>query len=239
MADWIKPLVQLQAIDLKISDCHQAITEVPVKQQDMKAQIEVLELQVAQTWERVKEIDGELKRIELDVQTNENKAQQLHDKSSMVKKNDEYKAILSQVDQTRQLISELEDRQLELMEEVEEAHSKHSACKKEVAEKSKELLAAIAALEESLTMLNAELEKLQQRRAKAASKAPEEELNKYERIKKSHGGKRVVMAPLSEDGHCGRCHLKVTPQERSCALKGEFETCTNCGAIAYSDKLAQ
>lgn len=126
----------------------------------------------------------------------------------------------------------LEDRILELLDQVEALRRQDAARQAACRELEERLAAHIAEFEAARSRLDADIDGLAAQRAERASAVDPRLLKKYESIAAQEGGIGMV-AILS--GHCGGCWNDVPAQFVSRIRLGQVVTCERCHRILYLD----
>jgi predicted nucleic acid-binding Zn-ribbon protein len=159
---------------------------------------------------------------------------------NLVKENDAFKALLSEIENDKKIKDEMETAELVLLEELDRASSadKEAQSVLKAAETAKN--AEVAALEASARELTSRLEAARAQRASAASAIDAGLLEKYEAIRSGRGGLAVV-AVHEEPGtgklSCGGCHMALTPQKAVDVKKHDsFTICADCRRLMYLER---
>lgn len=180
--------------------------------------------------------DG-LRRIERAIKENEGEIEKLNEasrklltQSAMVKKNNEYQAMMADIEAKKNAVSDIETKILELLDQAESAQQGIAAAEKELAVTQKSVKAEMADLVELKQELEEDIgEKLKLRKA-YESKIDTQTLSVYHRL--LEGGKGEPVAMINQ-GVCSFCRLKVPPQTINNAKKGVLTLCDNCSHILY------
>ena len=231
MKEWIKSLLELQECDLKIRRLTTRLEMIPIEIQKLESEIESDKAALQKRKEAGMSNELEIKQVESDIMKYNDEIERLQKQSVMVKKNDEYKALMLEIENAQKHISDLETRELELMEEKDEF--KRNWKKEEAVTKNKEnmLNEEKAELAELETTIKKEIESLQNARKTLCSNISSSSLlDKYTRLLNKGVGQPLVEI---HEGNCGNCHLKLTPQTVNSARKGEEVPCENCGHLLY------
>jgi predicted nucleic acid-binding Zn-ribbon protein len=128
-------------------------------------------------------------------------------------------------------VSQLEDQELELMEQIEPLDAELASLatrRNELDGRASGLRAQIAEAEVSL---DAELAAVRAERATAAAGIDPELLDRYETLRPQSGG--IAIARMV-GGHCGGCHLALSAMEVDRIRKlppEEPATCEECGRL--------
>ena len=230
MNEWITDLLALQDLDLKIRNLNLRIDTIPSEKKRLDSLVKdaVSDVEVAKDGLRwieraIKENEGEIEKL------NE-ASRKLLTQSAMVKKNNEYQAMMADIEAKKNAVSDIETKILELLDQAESAQQGIAAAEKELAVTQKSVKAEMADLVELKQELEEDIgEKLKLRKA-YESKIDTQTLSVYHRL--LEGGKGEPVAMINQ-GVCSFCRLKVPPQTINNAKKGVLTLCDNCSHILY------
>jgi uncharacterized protein len=144
------------------------------------------------------------------------------------------KALSSMVDEVEHLrrrISDLEDAELEVMEQLESATSARARLGDEAAELDSKLSDAVARRDRALASIDADVAERQAERVKLAPLIPADLLALYVKIGAGHGG---VGAAELRQRRCTGCQLEVNIAELqvyAAAAEDEVLRCEECSRI--------
>ena len=180
----------------------------------------------------VKELETKKKLIETEIGLAEQKLAKYRTQQSMVRKNDEYQALGHEIETTQAAISALEEQELGVMYQIDEAKKRFAAAEAVLKQNISGHEGKIRTLREREASLSAELKSAVGDVATARAPLEEPNLRVYDRV-----AKRQHPACLAiRGGKCSGCHLKVSGEVESVARKGEaLATCDQCGRIVYWD----
>ena len=189
--------------------------------------------EVAAAANAAKKIELNRKSVESEIEKLNGENKKLQQQSSMVKKNTEFQAMLGTIALNNKKIGELESRELELMDEFEEAkkayrklRQNNEAAVNAIRAEFDELVAFAGDLKKEIAQLKAE-------RPADVRGVDAETLSRYNRLLNAKDG----IAPLVkvENEICGSCHLRVTRQAMTNMQKGAVTSCENCMHFIYLD----
>ena len=144
------------------------------------------------------------------------------------------KALSSMVDEVSHLkkrISDLEDAELDVMEQLEAAVTDRETLRGRMAQVDNDLVETIAERDRQLAALDGEIGGLRAERAGLAPLIPPDLLTLYDRIGASHGG---VGAAELRQRRCTGCQLEINAADLrafSAAPEDEVLRCEECGRI--------
>jgi hypothetical protein len=231
MQEVIEKLLVLQDRDRKIHRVQQELAHISPERESLRAKAATTQSQLEAAKNRVKQIESERKRLELDVEAKKSQIEKYANQQLQTRKNEEYKALAHEIETCKTDINKIEDGEIVLMEQAE-------AAQKEVVRANGEANAAkklgddqVAQLDQREENLKKELAELQNGRTELATVVDESARSRYERLLKSKGDNVVVGI---NHGVCGGCHMKLPPQILiSCKSQKEIVSCNNCGRILY------
>jgi uncharacterized protein len=231
MLDVIEKLLVLQDRDRKIVRVKEELTHIPLERRQLETKLAGAQAQLDAGKNRVKQIESDRKKLELDVDAKK----QLIDKYSLqqfqTKKNEEYRALAHEIEMCKEVITKLDDQQLELMEQAEAAQKVVASASVAAAEARKALESRLADLAAREQNLQKELSTLDSNRSGLAEAVDPAVRSKYERLFKQKGQNVVVGI---QHGVCGGCHMQLSRATVvACQAEQEIVTCTNCGRILY------
>ncbi len=227
----VEKLVLVQNHDQKILAINKELAGIPLKEEDCKDKLVEDEKATAAAKLTLQEVEVAINSLEIDVQTRKDSINKLKTQQFETKKNEEFWAMGEDIKRYEGEITELEEKEIELMEQAEElgvVYEKAKASLEEVQETVAEDLESLAALQKNLESEKAvESEK----RSKAIEPVDEDSLELYDRLFKAKNGFAVVGLT---DGACRGCHMRVI-QSTVVDVKAEkaIAHCENCGRILY------
>lgn len=231
MLDVIEKLLVLQDRDRKILQAQDELAHVEPERRELQTRASSTQARLDAAKLRGKQIESERKKLELDAAAKQQQIDKWATQQLQTKKNEEYKALQHEIDHGKQVISGIEDQELELMEKADLVQQEVVEAQKMATEAKKVVDAKIADLGAREKNLQSELAKLQSNRAELAAVVDEEARTKYDRLLKSKGGNVVVGVSHHS---CGGCHMKLDRGTVvQCQANQEIVSCNNCGRILY------
>jgi uncharacterized protein len=231
MKQWIEDLLRLQDNDLTIRRLTTRLEMIPIEISKIERDIETEREELKKRKEAGMSTELEIKQVESEIMKQNDEITRLQKQSVMVKKNDEYRALMKEINNAQAKISNLETRELELMD-LKDAFKKTRKNEERITQdKENTLNEETQDLQDIEVRLKKEINNLNAGRNLLCDKIKEELLGKYTRLINKGVGKPLVEV---HDGNCGNCHLKLTPQTVNTASKQEQIPCENCGHLLYS-----
>jgi uncharacterized protein len=175
-----------------------------------------------------RDMDGEVQLVRTKIAKHKD---QLYE----VKTNDQYKAMLHEIEGEEAKIRSIEDRILEEMSEAEQLDSYVRDAAARLESERARVAGEIKQLEGERATDEAERGRLQGRRKALTGGLSAAMLQIYERARKSRG---TAVVPVI-DASCSGCHVKLRPQfYNEVRVSDDLRTCESCGRILFYLELA-
>lgn len=233
MEDVLDNLVRIQELDDEIKSTTTTINDIPQKITHLEKEIEKLISSVQNNKNRIQEIKKLYKMKEGDLAENENKINKLNSQTFAVKTNEEYRAILNEIDYLKKENKKREDEMINLLEEEERLKSTTHKLEYETSELIDNKKNEIATLKKTKEEL---IEK--QKQAKISfeehfNKLPQDMKTIYKRI--SNVRDRAVC--VITNNTCTGCYANLTHQfMNELRKRNKLLLCDNCGRILIFKK---
>ena len=226
----IEKLLELQVADQEIRKLREEIAELPKRIAVIEQKLAGTKAQLDKARAAAKADDANKKKYESAIQDLQSKISKYRDQSLDVKTNDQYKALLHEIQFAEQEIRINEDRILEVMVNVEvrerEVKAAEAELKAEMAEieKEKEDARRVTAEDEKkLAEWNAKRDALRQG-------IDGDLLRRYERVMKFRGSGLAEV----RDHKCMGCQVMLRPQTYNEVRNGEqLMYCDSCQRVLY------
>jgi len=231
MLEAIEKLLVLQDRDRRIVRTQMELTGIAPQRQTLLAKSAGTQAELDAVKLRSKQVESDRKKLELDAEAKKQQIEKYSLQQFQTKKNEEYRALAHEIELCKEVITKLEDQQIELMEQAE-VLQKQTAEAAKVAQAAKQVVdETITALADREVNLQKQLAEYQSNRDALAAAVDEGVLAKYQRLFKQRGDNVVVGI---EHGVCGGCHMKLPVQTLvSCQAQSAVNTCPHCGRILY------
>lgn len=224
-------LLKLQAEDMRARDLNIRLVSIPKELDKIIARRDQITAVNNAAAEKVKKMELAIKSAESSIQLLNAESTKLQQQSALVKKNNEYQAMLAGIQQNKEKIAGIEEDLLLKFDQLELLKAEADKVKRSNAVEMRAARTEFEELLEFSKSCKAELARLKAARPALAEKVHPEMLSRYERILKGRdAGEPLVKV---ENGSCGHCHMKVTLQTLNQLSKGELETCDNCQHLLY------
>lgn len=233
MSHPLEPIVALQKRDRRLIKIMREVRDIPQRKQDIEAQLagSTQKLEIANT-DR-KQIEASLKEIELEVETLKETIIKYKNQQMDAKTNEQYRAFVKEIGTAEREISELEEKELVLMETLERVKGYVQDCTERLAAERAGIADELAELDEREAELKEQLQAMKEDRQRCSANIDPELLRKYTRIMNNKRDYAVVF--VEAGGHCGGCHMKLPPQVIHDARNPtKIVACNFCGRIVYN-----
>lgn len=232
MLDEISNLLVLQERDRALFELESQIARAPAAKAEILAKIAEAKADFKKRQDEVKNLESARMQMRSDRLANEEKISKLKIQQALVKKNDEYQALLKAIENAQNSNSENEERELELLFKIDEAKAQLEISAQSHAQTLKTFEAELEKFEKSYRALLAQLDEAGFKVRDAEKNCSQNFLEAYEFAKKSKKGFPIV-CPVSE-GKCSGCHLKISGSaEAELKRSSEPVFCENCGRIIF------
>ncbi len=232
MNDVLQKLLELQEVDSGIQEKNQRLEEIPREIKSLESMLVEEREREKQTKDTLKSTTVKRRETEVIIDQLETRMQKYQGQVLDVKTNEEYNALLHEIDGVKKDIREYEDEVLGLMETIEEVEKEVARVEKSLEEASERSEAEKRSLEEERGRILREREALEARRDSIASSVQDRALERYERVR-AHIQVRPIVE-VTEGGFCGGCFAQITLQRQSEIRNSRtLMSCENCGRIVY------
>jgi predicted nucleic acid-binding Zn-ribbon protein len=231
LSEQLELLCRLSEIDDELSELLLEHEELPEQVSELEQQKTSILQAVADRQQAFDDAVSARKHAERDLEDLTIKLKDLEAKRLQIKTNEEYAALLLEIEHTRTAISEAEDTILKGLETAEEEASAIEKAKAEADSAARILEEKISALKMELGRVDDEVAVKRDERLRIATRVDKPLLGKYERILESKGD--TAMACVA-GGVCSGCRIKLPPQMVIEVRRADrFIECQSCGRILY------
>ncbi|MBT5901395.1 MAG: hypothetical protein HOH58_04725 [Opitutaceae bacterium] len=226
----IEPLLILQDREQSRRSLSQNLAAVPGDRARVQARIDAEKNAIEAAKAEWRELETSKKLLETEIGSAEDKLGKYRTQQSLVKKNDEYQALGHEIETAEAEISKLEERELEIMYEIDSSKERFAAAEKKLQDNIADHESKLAVLAEREASLTAELKAAEGTVEVARGDLEVKSLRLFDQI-----APRTFPACVAvEGGKCGGCHLRVSGEAEGVARKGdELGRCDQCGRIIW------
>ena len=226
-------LLELQTMDRRIRETRDRIESYDPLLEEVEAPAVRLAEAVGVTEKRVRDLKLEERRLRLAAEEKEARVHRLEDRLNLVRTVREEAAVQAELgllrralDQEEQEVVNLLDQISRFEERLENQQSDMEEARSAVGPRRDELLA-----EREVAL--AEVSSLEAGRGEFAAAIDTRYLRAYDHL--AQGGRRVAVAPMTEDGACGACFSVIPLQlQNEVRTRAPLIRCEGCGVIVTS-----
>lgn len=223
--------IHLQDLDRRITELQREVASLPrhiaAIEKTLESHIRKLEADRA----ALAANQRERKRLEGDIQTQEQQVSKFRDQMLQAKTNEQYAAFRNEIEYCEKEIRKFEDRILDRMAESEPLEQNVKTAETDLNREKQQVEAEKLATRQRTAEDQKQLRELQGERGKAVAGMSSQVLSAYERIRKARKGIAVAEAV---EGRCSACHMALRLQFFQDLRRGDqVMFCESCGRILY------
>ncbi len=228
----LEKLIELEKVDREISRLSEEIAALPKRVAAIESKLADDKAEVEKAKAAIKANEASRRKHEADIQSFQQKIIKYREQSSSVKTNDEYRALMHEVEFAEKQISACEDKILEFMISLESEEKNLKAAeadlKTETAAVEKEKVEARNRTAEDEKLLVG----LNQQRDVLRREVTDSALAHYDRVMRQ----RKTAIAEARDSKCQACYVMLRPQIwQELKMTQQMITCSSCGRILYYD----
>lgn len=228
----LEKLIELEKVDREVVRLSDEVAALPKRVAAIEEKLAEHKAAVEKAKARIKNNEAARRQLEADIKGFQEKIVKYRSQSSSVKTNEEYRALMHEVEFAEKQISGCEDKILELMIslEAEEKALKQAEAelKAESADVEKEKAEARVRTAEDEKLLAG----LKEKRASLRSGVNDSALAHYDRVMRQ----RKSAISEARDQKCMACFVMLRPQTwQEIRNNEQIVTCSSCGRILYFD----
>jgi predicted nucleic acid-binding Zn-ribbon protein len=214
-----------------LASCEERITQLTGEVERLPGAIGEAEAKASQARavidaerEAITGLEHDRRERETELQDAEVQRNKFRSQTAMVKTNAEYHALLGEIDQTTARISELEEKILVAMDQVDERSEKQKGLEREQEELERGHQAHAAELKAQLEKARQEIAALEPERDSVLKGLEPEPRNHYNRMRSAKGtGITRIHGRV-----CAACHRDIPFEMINRVIAGEWQTCPSC-----------
>jgi uncharacterized protein len=231
MLDVIEKLLTLQDRDQRLRSFQTEIAHLPEERKTREKQLADSATRLEKAKIRAKEIEIEKRNLEIEAGSKRDAIARYKQQQLQTRRNEEYSALAHEIEAAEKTVTALEDRELDLMEELETLHPQIVAAEKAHAEERSKIEHLLAGLESKKSNLETRIAELKSEHDRLAELLDESIRDVYLHLFRTKHG--LAVATLEHE-FCMGCHMKVTAQTavQVRAARGIIH-CPQCGRILY------
>ena len=221
-------LLKIQSLSDEVEDTKNQLSQIPKEIAKLEKQINAREEELKTAESRIVDLKKTYKLKEIEIADNEGKMEKLNTQTFAVKTNEEYRAILNEVDFLKKRNKEIEDEMIGFMEEEEKLNNSIDAIRTETKEYTDATQARITELKKKNESLTEQQETAAAKFDDYFNQLPDDVKTLYKRIAKVRD--KTVCAIV--DNTCTGCYANLTHQFlNELKKRNRILVCDNCGRI--------
>jgi hypothetical protein len=236
LLEGLQQLIDLQVLDAELVSARAEQGEIPALREHRAEEGSIAQQKIETSTELTRSAEAEQRQVETTLQDQEALVLKLEGQTSQVKTNEAYTALLSEIEQAKEAISEAETQILEGMERIEEAGVAQRGAENGAAEVYKRIEVEEKACDERERALAARIAELDGARSETTARVPAELLEQYDKIATR---RRPAVVTVSAE-ICLGCRVDIPPQLFVELIRGKtLIQCGNCHRILIHERNLQ
>jgi len=228
----LERLIELQEVDAALARLNAEIATFPKRVAAIETKLNKAKAQIEKVKAAAKAGDLAKRGYEGDIQTQQQKISKYKDQSLNVKTNEEYKALLHEINFAEQNIKGLEDKILEVMMDADTKKDELKVAENELRSETAEIEREKEQARQVTAKDEAELKTINARRDEIRKSVDDTTLAHYDRVLKFRGSGIAV----EKNGMCMGCRVYLRPQVlQHVHTNNEIIFCDQCQRILYSE----
>jgi len=227
----IRLAIRLQTLDDRVAVLTKEIAALPKHVAEIEQKLDSHNRRLEADKAALAANQRDRKKLEGDIQVNEQKITKLRDQMMGAKSNEVYRAFQHEIEFCQHEISRIEDRILDLMGESETLDTNVKSAQASLEVERKDVNAEKKQAEERTAADRKEIETLMAERAGIIKEMTPSVASEYERIRKGRAGVAIAEAV---NGRCSRCNIVLRPQFlQELKRNDQIMVCESCRRILY------
>ena len=232
----MEKLIELQGIDTKLKDINDLLGDLPSKVEGLNQQEESMKTSLNENKSRLKELEVEMHKREVDIAQIDEKVNKLKDQLFLVTNNKQYDALMTEIDHFKDKKSTFESEVIGFLEEKEQLTGSIGTMESELGDLTDDLQQRRGKLESAISDSADEKLSLEKQRKERIDKIDINIISAYNKVMGARGGLAVV--PIVGSG-CGGCGAHIPPQTITEVRAGSaIHRCDMCGRFLYNEEIS-
>ena len=229
MTEELEVLWSLHGLDEQVATLQVALQRHPAERKGLEQRIGAERVHLETHKQKIGSHQLKRRELERDIESLGAEERKFQSQLPMVKKNEEYTALLSEIQRAKARRSDRETELLVLMEEEDQTSREKPAVERALAAVEAEAAARRREIDAEEGKEREALARLEAERSALMARLPVATRSRYERTRTSKDGRAVV--PILK-GACGGCYRNQPPQVLQEARRGDrLLVCEGCGRL--------
>ena len=226
----IEKLIELQGLEIRIRQAAARIEQLPREMAALEEELGATRALLEQQEAVLGRIAAERRRMEGEIQIIEERISKYRSQLSEVKTNEQYKALLHEIDFHGERIGKMEDEILVNMEREEGLRAERLLLEQQLGKESAQVARETKAAQKEIEETRIELDRRQGEADALIALITPEVYETYRKIASVRKG--VALARAGEN--CRGCHVRIRPSVLGRVMSGkEIVYCDTCARILY------
>jgi predicted nucleic acid-binding Zn-ribbon protein len=231
MEEQLSLLIQLQEIDIKIRSIAEQKSQLPETLAALERRRSESKEELDKTKEALQAAQKNKRDRDKDLEVGAQKVEKLKARTSEIKTNKEYQALLKEIESAEQENKAIEDEILVLMERIDASTASIMMAEKKARDNEAAIMAEQKEHEDAFVKLDEELREAEHHRQEMAVRIEPLVFAQYQKLIASKAGIAIVEA---RGESCSGCYMSIPPQVFVNVKKNNsIITCPQCGRILY------
>lgn len=231
----VERLWELQNVMSILAEKEKALASKPDSFAEVDKEYQNTNTQMTRLEQRIEELSRERRKLDGELQDAQQVLKKYQAQLMLVKNQVQYSAAWKEIDTARKKLKELEDADLKVMGDLEDAENQLKSLKESLVPLKSRFDQEYDAWQSSLGGLRAEIEKIRQKVSGIEQAIPENIRQQFHRIFRQRQG--VAVARVVHDS-CSGCRVRLRPSAVQQVRRGEVVSCEGCGRIIYLERVA-
>lgn len=231
-SELIRQLLVLQEADVRAAELERDVKRIPMEIEVIEDKIKAQQSRLQDAEDAIKAQETKRKQLDTEVEAIEAKIIKFKTQQLEVKKNEEYQALTHEIEAAEANISELEDKELTLLMEIDAAKETLEVLKVDVGETVSGFQSQISALKKQEAECREQITEAREQFKSAVAKTDAKAKSEYDNVKRS--GKKAPYVVDLKGNVCNGCHLRIS-NDNIAAVRDQSRIvrCDNCGRIVF------
>lgn len=228
----MRNLLALQDLDKKINVCKQREIEIPKQKSKFDIHRKRLQSELAERENTLTKLTLEQKECEGSIELRQVQIQRYNEQLNAIKKNEEYQALLHEIEREKKQIAIHEERILAILIESDESKECLEEDKKRIKSETEGIDSECAVIDDELKVAVRHRMELDSEREPIITRVADALMTRYDRLCRNYKMGPVVV-PISGEV-CTGCHMHILAQVANEVMAGnKVHGCQHCGRLLY------
>lgn len=244
--EFFTAIVEVQKIENEILIAEKDLNNTNNKINDIEENFKLKNNNLEEKISEIKDLNSQKKLLENEILEAEEKIKKHQIELNQVKKNEEFRALLKEIDDIKKHKDEFETKAIEIMELIDIKNKELSSMKQELIEIEKDKNKNIEILKNDREKLLKKIDVLKNKQDEIKKTISDATLlNRVENLLKNKNRMAIVKAKINivkkgkaevEEYFCSGCNMKLTFNDVSSIKKhNTFALCTGCSRLIYNE----